>query len=348
MDVIFRVESLIEEVRREHARDPRTSIFEVEVIEDAGGLALMGATSEPAAAEELHRRVGVLGDAVRIRDEVERLPNGDLEEKPFALVRAAVAPLVAGPEVSAAIVSQAVLGQRLAPLRIFGRWLQCRSEDGYIGWVHRGYLCPVSEVEATEWEVGSGGELAVSLGATLLDLDGGVIARLPWGARVVVEEARTARLPDGRRGTIDGEVVPLSELPADFPAEGAAVVATAGRWVAAPYLWGGITPAGVDCSGLAQAVYRMHGILLPRDSDLQTRIGEPVDPHPDFHALLPGDLLFFAEEPRRVSHVALSLGGSQIIHASLGNGGVARNDLLGGSSYEEELRGLLVGVRRVL
>jgi hypothetical protein len=347
MDVIVRLESLIEEVRREHARDPRMSIFDIEVIEDAAGLALIGATSEPAAAEELHRRVGVLGD-VRIRDEVERLPNGDLEEKPFALVRAAVAPLVAGPEVSAAIVSQAVLGQRLAPLRTFGRWLQCRSEDGYIGWVHRGYLCPVSEVEATEWEVGSGGELAVSLGATLLDSEGAVLARLPWGARVVMEEDRWGRLPDGKRGTIEGEVVPLSELPARFPADGAAVVATAGRWIAAPYLWGGITWAGVDCSGLAQAVYRMHGTLLPRDSDLQARTGEPLDPTADFASLLPGDLLFFAEEPGRVSHVALSLGGSHIIHASLGNGGVARNDLLGGSLYEEELRGLLVGVRRVL
>ncbi len=348
MDVILRVESLIEEVRREHARDPRTSIFEVEVLEDAAGLALIGATSEPAAAEELHRRIGVLDASVRVRDEVERLPNGDLEEKPFALVRAAVAPLLAGPEVSAAIVSQAVLGQRLAPLRAFGRWLQCRAEDGYIGWVHRGYLCPVSEVEAMEWEVGSGGELAVSLGATLLDSEGAVLARLPWGARVVLEEGCSARLPDGRRGTIEGEAVPLSELSARFPSDGAAVVATAGRWVAAPYLWGGITLAGVDCSGLAQAVYRVHGVLLPRDSDLQARVGEPVDPDPDLRALLPGDLLFFAEEPRRVSHVALSLGGSRIIHASLGNGGVARNDLLGGSSYEEELRGLLVGVRRIL
>jgi cell wall-associated NlpC family hydrolase len=104
----------------------------------------------------------------------------------------------------------------------------------------------------------------------------------------------------------------------------------------------------VDCSGLAQAVYRTHGILLPRDSDLQATAGEEVDPGRDFSALLPGDLLFFAEEAHRVTHVALSRGGSRIIHASLGNGGVRRNDLLGGTRYEDELRRLFVGARRIV
>jgi hypothetical protein len=347
MELIFRIQRLIDEVRREHARDPRLAVFEVEVVEDGGGLALVGATSEPAAAEALHRRVGVLGGAP-IRDEVERLPTGAEAERPYALIRAATAPFLASPLVSAPILSQTVLGQRVRVLRCAGRWAHCRSEDGYLGWVHRGYLRRMTEAEATEWEVGSGGELCFSLGALVRGEDGEVLAQLPWGARVVREEGGEVRLPDGGRGRAAGELVPVAALPDRFPADGRAVVATAAHWIAAPYLWGGITPAGVDCSGLAQAVYRTHGLLLPRDSDLQATAGEAVDPGPDFSRLLPGDLLFFAEEPHRVTHVALSLGGSRIIHASLGNGGVRRNDLLGGMRYEDELRRLFVGARRVV
>jgi hypothetical protein len=347
MELIFRIRRMIDEVRREHARDPRLAVFEVEVVEEGGGLALVGETSEPAAAEALHRRIGVLGGAP-IRDEVERLPAGEAAERPYALVRSATAPFLASPLVSAPIVSQAVLGQRLAVIRCAGRWAHCRSEDGYLGWVHRGYLRRATEAEATEWEVGSGGELCVSLGALVRGEDDEVLAQLPWGARVVREGDGVVRLPDGGRGRAAGELIPAAELPARFPADGGAVAATAAEWVAAPYLWGGITPAGVDCSGLAQAVYRTHGILLPRDSDLQAMAGEPVDPGRAFSALLPGDLLFFAEEVRRVTHVALSLGGPRIIHASLGNGGVRRNDLLGGTRYEDGLRRLFVTARRVV
>ena len=65
-----------------------------------------------------------------------------------------------------------------------------------------------------------------------------------------------------------------------------------------------------------------------------------MDPGPEFENLLPGDLCFFAEDPGRVTHVVMTTGGPRIIHASLGNGGVARNDIIGRRSYEQELRRL--------
>jgi hypothetical protein len=348
MDVIGRIEELIEAVRLEHARDSRLAVFEVEVVEDDSGIAIIGATSEPAAAEELHRRVALIPGKVPIRDEVERLPAGDVAGSPYGLVRSAIAPFLASPLVSAAILTQAVSGQRVGVLRRAGRWLLCRADDGYLGWVHQGYLRACSEVEAMEWEVGSGGELCFSLGASVRDAGGAVLARLPWGARVVREKEGAVRLPAGSRGAIEGEIVAMTELAIRFPRDGGAVAETAAGWIAAPYLWGGVTPAGVDCSGLAQAVYRAHGVLLPRDSDLQSKFGEPVEATDDFAALLPGDLLFFAEGLHPVSHVAISRGGSRIVHASLGNGGVGCNDLLGESEFEEELRGLFVAARRVI
>lgn len=345
--ILTRLNATIREIRDDLAPDPRISVFEVRAEMDGDEVALRGACSVPAAIEELHRRIDPL-DRIPLLDEVVRLPDVPPGAPIHALVTAATAPMLAGPLITATHVSQALLGERLLILRSAGRWLQCRSEDGYLGWVHRGYLQPAEEATARVWEIGTSGLAALSLGAALIDETGEVLARLPWGARVVSEGDGRARLPDGRSGWLRGEVVPVVEQPVRFPASGEAVVATAALWVGAPYLWGGKTPAGVDCSGFVQALYRTHGISIPRDSDQQARAGEDVDPGPDFSALLPGDLLFFAEDEGRITHVTLSAGGGRILHSSLGNGGVARNDLNGELEYERELRDIFVCARRFL
>jgi hypothetical protein len=256
--------------------------------------------------------------------------------------------LLAGPYVYEPHVSQAVLGHHMTIFRQRGRWLNVRAEDGYLGWLHRGYVQRVHEAEARAWTLGgSDGEVYISLGAELHDDKGEVLARLPWGSRFHSDGKRGV-LPSGAAGKVVGEVVAASRRRERFPTERGAVVETTARWLSAPYIWSGITLGGVDCSGFAQAVYRMHGVQLPRDSDQQSLVGEAVEPGPDFERLLPGDLLFFAEDPGRVSHVTVSMGGSRIIHSSLGNGGVRRNDLLGASPLEEELRRLFHCARRLI
>jgi gamma-D-glutamyl-L-lysine dipeptidyl-peptidase len=109
-----------------------------------------------------------------------------------------------------------------------------------------------------------------------------------------------------------------------------------------------VTMGGVDCSGLTQAVLWMHGIALPRDSDLQARVGELVDPGRHFENFKPGDLLFFSENAERITHVAISLGESWIIHSALTNGEVAINDLATDSDFEKKLRSIFTHGRRVL
>jgi gamma-D-glutamyl-L-lysine dipeptidyl-peptidase len=343
------VRALVERVRAELAPDPRTAVFEVEVEVGAEGtLTFSGATSELDALRELRRRAGALGGWRAVVDRVQLLPEAAPDELVHAVVSVAVAPLLAGPGIRETQVSQAVLGSRLVVLRREGRWLQCRGADGYIGWIHAGYLALGDETSARAWELGADGEPWLSLGAEVVDDAGELIARLPWCARVVREPTGAVRLPDRRGGLPRGELVPLGARALGFPLEGEALAESARRWLGVPYLWGGVTMGGVDCSGFVQALYRMHGHVLPRDSDQQSRVGVEVDPGEDFAALRAGDLLFFTEEPGRCTHVAMSTGGSAIVHASLGNGAVARNDMAGRRRYEGELRRIFLWARRVV
>ena len=104
------------------------------------------------------------------------------------------------------------------------------------------------------------------------------------------------------------------------------------RMMGVPYLWGGTSGNGIDCSGFARLLHRWIGIELPRDADMQYKTAKPVEP--PFEA---GDLFFFSEgdSNRRVTHVGISLGGWRMIHSSRGNNGVYIDDVQERASLKE-------------
>ncbi|HEY8379404.1 MAG TPA: SH3 domain-containing C40 family peptidase [Nannocystis sp.] len=339
---------LIAALVQERGLDPRTVVFDIHIEEREGRLVAAGATTSAGAVEELLARAAAEFHA-DVVDEVVRLPDPALGDQVHALVTAAIAPVHAEPRVSSTQVSQYVLGHRLDLLSRTDVWWRVRGEDGYIGWVHDGYLAVGSAEWAQAWERGQGGEPMVSLGAEITDEEGRRLGRLPWGARVIRNAPGWVRLPDGRQVVVAaGEVVEADRLTDWFPPRGESVVRTARRWYGTPYLWGGVTTCGADCSGFVQSIFWMHGIALPRDADQQVRVGSVVEPGPDLSGVRAGDLLFFSERPGRVTHVAISVGGSQIIHSALSNGGVAENDLLGEDAVGPRLREILTTVKRVL
>ncbi|MBX6364521.1 MAG: C40 family peptidase [Gemmatimonadetes bacterium] len=343
------LEDLVEDIRRKWAPEPRTSIFEVRPDVRAGAVAFVGITTEPEGAAELLARAARRVDGRAILDEIVRLPDPTFGDECWAVVRSGVAPVHAAPDIRSTQVTQYVLGSRLQLLVASGRWVRVRGDDGYLGWVNRGYLATGRAAWVDAWWGDDGLEPVVSLGAVLLDDGGAPTARLPWGARVARDALGRVHLPDGSVGTpVGGELVPAARLAQRFPPTGESIVATAHAWIGAPYVWGGTTMGGVDCSGLVQAVYRMHGITLPRDAELQYRVGTAIEPGDGFSGLRPGDLLFFTEVPGRITHVALSAGGSRIVHSALANGGVGTNDLCGDRDLEPRLREMFVTARRVL
>lgn len=345
-DSLARIRRAAREVRASLAPDPRVEVFEIRTRGPAKRPTVRGATTVAAAAVAFNHQLEEAGIEADVR--VRVLPDPGLAPRSEGLVRAPIAPVYRRPTMNSSQVTQYVLGSRVTLLSRRDRFFRVRGEDAHVGWVHRGYIARGEPEWALVWERGEQGEPVVSLGAEVHDQEDRVFARLPWGARVLQQGGGRILLPDGRSGHLAaGEVVAVDRLLDRFPPRGESVIRTARRWLGAPYLWGGVTPHGVDCSGLVQSVYWIHGVAMPRDSDMQARVGSEIDPGDGFQKLRAGDLLFFSES-RRVDHVAMSLGGSHIIHASASNGSVDLNDMAGELDVEAFLRGIFTHARRLL
>lgn len=245
------------------------------------------------------------------------------------IVSAAIAPLQAQPAASSEQISQRLAGHRLTVLEEKAPWLRVRGHDEYEGWVHRGY---VGADGAERYR-----RQRTSLGCMVRD-PRGWSRPLPLGALV----------PDD--ATLEsGEAISAAELPRRFPRDAHGIVRSALHlYAGTPYQWGGITPWGADCSGLVQSVFGLHGVALPRDSSQQAGAGAALDLAPE--ALAPADLLFFSDRPdRRITHVAISLGGPRLVHLALGRGGYRVEDLTDiTDSYVRALVGRYLFARRVL
>lgn len=254
------------------------------------------------------------------------------------VARTALVPLQAEPSLRAEQVSQMVLGETAAVQEAAGAWRRVRCElDGYLGWAHVGYLVELEAGAAAAWRNEA---MGWSLGAVARV--GADLVRLPLRARVA-PGSQGLRLPDGRLATLAAGEVPsaadVCRKAGALPPERWAME----RFAGAPYLWGGVTPWGVDCSGLVQTTFSARGVQLPRDAAQQVEHGAQVAPDD----LRPGDLLFFrGETTERITHVAFAAEADGLIHSTLPCGGMVAESWRAGTRAAP-LRERLVAVRRL-
>ena len=254
------------------------------------------------------------------------------------VARAAIAPVFADATLRAEQVTQLVLGETADVLESAGTWRKIRTGlDRYVGWVHTGYCTEMDDAAADAWRQDAEGwshGSVVRIGEERV--------RLPLRARAALE-GELVRLPGGRRGRlVEGTIFSADETAA------AARAQAPERWAlehfaGAPYEWGGVTPYGVDCSGLVQTTFLARGLTLPRDAAEQVECGAAVAPAD----LCAGDLLFFrGESDHRITHVAFAGEGGTLVHSAVAVGGMLRESWLPGTRAAS-LRDRLVAVRRL-
>ncbi|HJW84812.1 MAG TPA: C40 family peptidase, partial [Anaerolineae bacterium] len=296
------------------------------------------------------------------------------EETPHALVNRSVADVRREPRGLSELMTEALVGESARILEERDGWTRVRLDrDGYLGWMRAGSLlrCGPAEVEAYQAAKSAIviAELALAYASPLLSGEprkreashgpGVRSGKLPFGVALPVAERRDSfaavRLPDGRLWWVaESDLMPLADRPGP-DAEGMAFALNLlRRCVGVPYLWGGRTPFGFDCSGFAQTLWSFVGVPIPRDADQQFRAGIPVEGTPQ-----PGDLLYFGEAPPLsppqgggderggITHVAISLGGDELLHSNGTDWSVAYNSLNPASPiYRAWLKEHLAGVRR--
>lgn len=217
-------------------------------------------------------------------------------------------PLRAAPSHRSEMVSQILFGERFSIIESSGTWLKVETLfDRYSGWIdalHEGF---------THWgEEGPGIIIGHDLVCTKEE---GTPLRLYPGSELfnLSDDMSTFK--------VGNKTFTINEAHASSLAPHASIKETALRFLNAPYLWGGRTPSGTDCSGFAQIVFKIHGIALPRDAAQQAKEGHTVNFLSD---ALPGDLLFFSTDTDYISHAGIMLDKATVIHAS----GIVRTDMV--------------------
>lgn len=329
-------DAILEETRLRFAPDKRVALWDISAVETSGHTVWRGETNLPQARQYALQQAQHQGK--HIIDSIQLLPSATLGADTFALVRQSVANLRTEARHGAEMATQALMG---TPLRVFkkqGDWYLVQTPDGYIAWVDSGGLALCSEARMTQWRrarrvifTGDYHLLYAPDGppdAPLTDLVTGAILE------VAGQDLQNVYvlLPDGRRGSLPIQwAMGLNEWLHNASIQHQSIRATAARFSGRPYLWGGSSAKGLDCSGFTKLVYFLHGYIIPRDASQQVHAGIEVPVDQTLSNLLPGDFLFFGsyrpDGSPKITHVGIYLGEGLFIHSGADNGCVSTQSL---------------------
>jgi hypothetical protein len=320
--VLQDITRFVDEFRSDRSLDWRTCYTRIHTPPPAG-LCVVCESSDAGLLDllRIHLRERGLGDAsVRF----VTLP-GDVEDLPGVLMAASsVADVRRSPDHASELVTQIIYGDTVEPLKEDGEWYLVRMDDGYIGWIRSWHLVAVTEAEVQDYRSAAGFRTSVNNAVVFQspDRDALPVTDLVIGTALVVVGIarrgwRSVRLPDGREGFAESRAI--EKIPVRKRISRKSLSETGLRFLGIPYIWGGTTPKGFDCSGLVQRIYRLDGVVIPRDADMQSLFGLEKAAGPDASAasrgLATGDLMFFGKSATQITHVAMYLSESLFLHA---------------------------------
>jgi cell wall-associated NlpC family hydrolase len=295
------------------------------------------------------------------------LPSKSLNGLEYGVANLSVCNNRANPQNAAELMTQMLLGTPIRILKKQGGFYLVKTPDGYLSWTDGGAIKLMDKQQFETWqkaekviftaEYGHGFSTADVNSKRVSDLVSGNILLL------LSEEGEFYKVgyPDGRTAFVPKTQLSLYKNWVKRPnPDATAILTTAQTLMGVPYLWGGTSIKGVDCSGFTKTAYFLNGIVIPRDASQQALVGEAVDVLENdtvsiakcLKNLQPGDLLFFSAAKRRginggrVSHTAIYIGNGEFIQSA---GMVRISSIIATSSnYDGVQIGTLVGARRIL
>lgn len=263
-----------------------------------------------------------------------------------AVINVSAAYLRAEPQYEASLETQELMGVVVSVLDESGYWLRISTPQPYEAWVTDACVTIMDEAALKDYDAAPKyictalyskvSDAPARNAAQICDLVAGDILRmrtLSGGKAMKKGGYLGVTLPDGRHGWVEKSALePYTDWKEGKDAMDAgqkrkAVTAWPLGVMGVPYLWGGMTPKGMDCSGMVRMSYLMAGINLPRNCSQIVRLGQEISFSTstdaagntvwDLSNLLPGDLVFFGSAKGRVSHIGIYLGDGRFVHSSM-------------------------------
>ena len=323
--------NLAEAVGKEYAPDKRTAVFQI--LKDSIGTYYLE-TTELKAAQKFSDTLTKQG--IHIPVTIKTLPSKDLGETTFALVNLSVVNIRSNPRNAAELATQSLLGTPLDILKKDGYYYLVRTPDGYISWLDAGAISLKTAVEMASWAKKDKLVFVDDFGHAYANPDkkSQRVSDLVMGNILVKEYLANGFykvvFPDNRVAFIPQEqMTDYSKWIKKASPNSDQVIDVAKTMIGVPYLWGGTSVKGVDCSGFTKTAFFMNGVIIPRDASQQVLVGEPISVLKNdklnlqeaLQNLKAGDLIFFAggknrPSNARVTHVAIYLGNGEFIHSA--------------------------------
>ncbi|OEK05310.1 C40 family peptidase [Roseivirga misakiensis] len=223
----------------------------------------------------------------------------------YGVVRLSLVPMRGKPSDAAEMTSQLLFGEhyRVVEPSDDGMWLKVKNAfDDYEGWIDKKQHHTISEpyfdqIDSSEYKICTDFVEKILFNQQLSFVTCGAI--LPLLNNPIFKDEENVAF-NGSSKSLHQKI----EIPA--------MISLAKKYLNTPYLWGGRSPFGIDCSGFTQVVFRIAGYSLPRDSSQQILKGEEVK----FEETVAGDLAFFTNKSGKMNHVGLVIENNEVIHAS--------------------------------
>lgn len=314
------VTQLIEEFRSIYAPDKRVALWTLSFENDS----LKGETNLSEAYQTLLDSLEK--HEIKFTNAVNQLPDPALGDQIKALVTISVANIRSQPKHSAELATQALMGTPLNVLKEDDGWFLVQTPDQYLAWVDRAGIQLMTENELKAWFRAPKLVFTDLVGYVWKTEDGKeMVSDLVAGDLLTIENESPSHyfisLPDKRKGWVSKSQSELWESwIASRNTNPETLINTAKQMMGSPYLWGGTSIKGMDCSGFTKTIFYLNGQIIPRDASQQINEGELIDADKNWEKLQVGDLLFFGEKAtnekkERVVHVGMWIGNGEFIHS---------------------------------